>query len=167
MTVPSFSQLLLSLERNLPMASEAIARGNIKMLKSFLGPAYRGFLLQSFKGADSSTMTANHRVMYDWNYLRQYPAMSNLYEAAKSGQWTADDGTIDWNQDFDPLSTETPIVPDFYCPGSILPIWAKLSDKERAIQRRAMLSWILSQILHGEQGALYGAAQTLQAVPWL
>ncbi len=164
--MPSFSQLLISLERNWPMASGAIARGNIKMLKSFLGPAYRGFLLKSFQGADSSIMTANHQVLYDWTYLRKYPAMSKLYEAAKSGQWTADDGTIDWSESFDPLNTEIPIVPDTYCPASILPMWSKLSDKERATQRRAMLSWILSQILHGEQGALYGASQVLQAVPW-
>jgi hypothetical protein len=167
MAVSSLSQLLLSLERNWPTVSETVARGNISMLKSFLGPAYRGLILQSAKGASSTLMTANHNVHYDWQYLREFPAMAKLYEAAKSGQWTADDGTIDWSQELDPLDTVNHLVPDKFCPAVILPLWSKLTDKERAIQRQAMLSWMLSQILHGEQGALYGAAQVLQAVPWM
>lgn len=30
-----------------------------------------------------------------------------------------------------------------------------------------MMSWMLSQFLHGEQGALYAAAQVTQSVPWM
>jgi hypothetical protein len=167
MAVSSLSQLLLALERNLPMVSDAVAHGNTKMLKSFLGPAYRGFLLRAYEGADSSQMMAKHQVHYDWRYLREYPAMSKLYEAAKSGQWSADDGSVDWSITFDPLDTVNHLIPDRYCPGVVLPQWAKFSDNERAIHRQALLSWMLSQILHGEQGALYGASQVLQSVPWM
>ena len=31
----------------------------------------------------------------------------------------------------------------------------------------ALLAWLLSQFLHGEQGALYAAAQVTESVPWL
>jgi len=163
----SLSNLLLTLERNLPTVSEAVARGNINMLKSFLGPAYRGLLQQSYKGAPATVMRANQNVHYDWQYLKEFPAMAKLYDAAKSGQWHADDGTLDWSQEFDPLDTVTHLIPDVYCPSIVLPQWSKFSDAERAEHRQSLLSWMLSQILHGEQGALYGAAQVLQAVPWL
>jgi hypothetical protein len=163
----SLSELLTAFERNLPIVGETVARGNIKMLKSFLGPAYRGLILREHKGASSTLMTAEQSVHYDWKYMREFPAMAKLYEAAKSGQWSATDGSIDWSISFDPLDEVNHIIPDSYCPGVILPQWSKLSSKERAIHRQALLSWMLSQILHGEQGALYGAAQVLQSVPWL
>ena len=166
MTV-SLSELLIAFERNLPTVGETVARGNIKMLKSFLGPAYRGLILREHKGASSTLMTTEQSVHYDWKYMREFPAMAKLYEAAKSGQWNATDGSIDWSISFDPLDEVNHIIPDSYCPGVVLPQWGRLSSKEKAEHRQALLSWMLSQILHGEQGALYGAAQVLQSVPWL
>jgi hypothetical protein len=167
MAASSLSELLLALERNWPTVSESVARGNIKMLKSFLGPAYKGLILRSHKGVDSTVMTAEQTVHYDWKYNREFPAMAKLYEAAKSGQWNATDGTLDWSHSFDPLDEVNHIIPDMYCPGVVLPQWGKLTNRQRAEHRQALLAWMLSQILHGEQGALYGAAQVLQSVPWL
>ena len=43
----------------------------------------------------------------------------------------------------------------------------KLSPSGKAESAHAVLSWLLSQFLHGEQGALYAAAQVTEAVPWL
>ena len=34
-------------------------------------------------------------------------------------------------------------------------------------QRHDLLAWVLSQFLHGEQGALFAACQVTEAVPWL
>ncbi|MBS1988949.1 MAG: ferritin-like domain-containing protein [Cyanobacteria bacterium SZAS LIN-3] len=167
MSIQSLSQLFLALERNWPTVSETVARGNINMLRSFLGPAFKGLVLQTSRGASSTLMTASHDVHYDWQYLREFPAMARLYEAAKSGQWNVNDESLDWSREFDPLDQVNHLIPDSYCPGVVLPIWGKMSEKEKAEHRQALLSWMLSQILHGEQGALYGAAQVLQAVPWL
>jgi hypothetical protein len=52
-------------------------------------------------------------------------------------------------------------------PTSKLDLWRKLSYKERSRHKHAVLSWLLSQFLHGEQGALFAAAQVTEAVPWL
>ena len=38
---------------------------------------------------------------------------------------------------------------------------------ERTTQLHAVLAWVLSQFLHGEQGALFAACQVTEAVPWL
>lgn len=165
MSANSLSQLLISLERNLPMISETVMQGKMGLLKSFLGPAYRGLILQVSKGAPHSVMQSRHPVHYDWLYLRDHPAMAKLYEAAKNNQWNTNTD-IDWSIEFDPLDTINPIVPDTFCPGTALPQWHKLTDKEKALHRQAMLSWMLSQILHGEQGAMFGAAQVIQSVPW-
>lgn len=165
MPVNSLPQLLVNLEKHWPMISETAMKGNLTLLKSFLGPAFKGLILQSAKGAPHSVMQARHAVHYDWLYLRDHPAMAKLYEAAKNNQWQTT-GDIDWSIQVDPLDTVRPIIPDSFCPGTALPQWHKLSSNEKAIHRQAMLSWMLSQILHGEQGALYGAAQVIQSVPW-
>lgn len=46
-------------------------------------------------------------------------------------------------------------------------MWSKLSEREKATQKHALLAWMLSQFLHGEQGALFASAQVTEAVPWL
>jgi hypothetical protein len=74
---------------------------------------------------------------------------------------------LDWAVSVDPLSEEKPLLPDSFNPVSSLPIFQRLTPAERARQRHALTSWLLSQFLHGEQGALYAAAQVTEAVPWL
>jgi hypothetical protein len=92
--------------------------------------------------------------------------MTRLYEAAKSSQWNATTD-LDWKLDVDPLSDERPLLPDSFIPVYGLPQFQALTPAERARQRHALASWLLSQFLHGEQGALYAAAQVTEAVPWL
>jgi acetylornithine deacetylase/succinyl-diaminopimelate desuccinylase-like protein len=93
-------------------------------------------------------------------------AMAKLYEAAKVSQWNASTD-VDWSIDVDPHNPERPLLPDSYVPVKGLPIWEKLSRKEQTTQIHAMTSWMLSQFLHGEQGALFAACQVTTAVPWL
>lgn len=162
---PSLSDLIISVKKTLPMVSDTAGRLNLSQLKSFLGPAFKGLILQTSRGAASTTMKTAHDVHFDWTYDRENTSMTKLYNAALSSQWNAID--LDWSAEVDPLSISRPIIPDAYCPGIVLPQWALLSDKEKAQHRQALLSWMLSQILHGEQGALYGACQVVQAVPWL
>ena len=159
------AELSVSVKKTLPMVSDATGRLSLSQLKSFLGPAFKGLILQTSRGADSTTMKTAHDVHYDWTYERENMSMSKLYNAALSSQWNAID--LDWSCEVDPLSISRPIIPDAFCPGIVLPQWALLSNKEKAKHRQALLSWMLSQILHGEQGALYGACQVIQAVPWM
>ncbi len=166
MAVSSLKDVLVNLERVIPLASDMVLRGDLAQLKLFLGPAYRGLILQAAHGASSTTFKTSQDVQFDWLYNRDQPVMKRLYEAANSAQWNSI-LDIDWSHEFDPLDQVNHIIPDSYCPGVVLPQWAILSAGEKAQHRQALLSWILSQILHGEQGALFGAAQIVQAMPWM
>jgi hypothetical protein len=145
---------------------EAGARGNLRVLRSMLGPAWRGFVAQAAKGEAASELPAGHDATFDWRYLRDKPEMARLYEAAKSSQWNAA-SDIDWSLDVDPEHPERRLLPDEYLPVVDLPIWRSLPRKDKDRQVQALLGWMLSQFLHGEQGALFAACQVTEAVPWL
>ena len=89
---------------------------------------------------------------------------SRLYEAAKSSQWNATTD-LDWSISVD--RDERKLIPDEWLPLQGYQPFEVLSNKEKGVHRHAVLSWMLSQFLHGEQGALFAAAQVTQAVPWL
>jgi hypothetical protein len=130
-----------------------------------LGPAWRGLVLHRAHSADATVMPVRHGAHFDWRYSRDHVEMSKLYEAAKSSQWnpTVD---IDWSIPVDPHDPQRPLVPEYWIPPSSLPIFQRLSQKEKNEQVHAMVSWVLSQFLHGEQGALFAACQVSTAVPW-
>ncbi len=57
-------------------------------------------------------------------------------------------------------------------PMDFLPVWKldafrRLDPRTQAVHRKDLVAWLLSQFLHGEQGALYAACQVTEAVPWL
>jgi hypothetical protein len=162
----SFGKLLENLKVNGPHLRQTAERGNLRVLKSMLGPAWRGLVKQAAKGNDSSALEVSHDVHFDWQYARDQPEMAKLYEAAKSSQWNAATD-VAWSTNVDPEDPERPLLPDSYVPVKGLPIWENLSRKEKDKQVHAVASWMLSQFLHGEQGALFAACQVTTAVPWL
>ena len=88
--------------------------------------------------------------------------LRSLYEKAKDGQWNART-YLDWTQNVDP---EAENMPDMFIPIFGTPVWDKL-DKKRDIPRlrRHGSSYLLSNFLHGEQGALLATSQLVCAVP--
>jgi hypothetical protein len=149
-----------------PLLRDAFAAGNLKVMASFLGPAYRGFIKQKGKLEDVSQVSAKNPALFDWIYQRDHPELARLYEAAKVSQWNAS-VDVDWSIDVDPFDEERVTLPEEYLVVAALPTWPMLSRQERARQRLATIAWFLSQFLHGEQGALFAAAQVTQAVPWM
>jgi hypothetical protein len=84
--------------------------------------------------------------------------LDRLYLKATQQQWRIDD--YDWSHQFDP---DNPLqMPD----GTLLifgtPLWQRMDDAERALTRRHFHAWTLSQVLHGEQGALLCATKLAQ-----
>jgi hypothetical protein len=148
------------------LLGEAAASGNLRVLATLLGPAYRGLLRRCAKGADGTEMAVDHSAYFDWRYAREFPEVTRLYEAAKAAQWNAS-RDIDWSREVDPFDPDRLLLPDSFHPASTLPLWRRMTGRERAVQRHALLAWFLSQFLHGEQGALFAAAQVTEAVPWL
>jgi len=162
----TLAKAVQNLGRSGPVLREASASGNLRVLASLLGPAYRGLVMQEARGAQSTAMQAEHRAIFDWSYLRDRPHLARLYEAAKTSQWN---GTtdLDWSRSVDPLDPEHALIPEDFHPVSTTPAWQTLGEDARMKQRHDLLAWLLSQSLHGEQGALFAACQVTEAVPWM
>ena len=139
------------------------ATSNPKVLRSMAMPGIRGLILQRGKQGVPTTMPSHHRVYFDWTYPNDQPEMRELYQRAKEGQWNGDD--LPWHIDVDPENPEKPILPPkFMDYESLRNAGIRLTDLEERRLNASVASWMLSQFLHGEQGALFAAAQVTEAV---
>ena len=129
-----------------------------------LGPAgVRGLLLQRGKQGRPTRFPASHAVHFDWTYPSDQPGMAELYRRAKAGQWVAD--SLPWETSVDPLDPEVVLLPESFIDVSLLEKHGvRLDAQEKRRFLASMATWMLSQFLHGEQGALYAAAQVTEAV---
>ena len=98
---------------------------------------------------------------FTWDYTTHDAGLKRLYAHAKRDQW---DGTtaLDWRIDVDP---EAENLPDAQIAIYDSPMWRRMTPTDRAHLRHESMAWILSQFLHGEQGALLATAQLVDAVP--
>ena len=158
--------VLRNLHANRDTFKDASSVGNIKVLLSLLGPAVRGFLRQAAKGKESTEVMSRYPVKFDWTYARDRPELGKLYTQAKQAQWDSD-VALDWTTSVDPESTEHDLMPDEFLAFADFPSYVKATAKERAVLKHAYVSWTMSQFLHGEQGALFAAAQVTTAVEWM
>jgi hypothetical protein len=99
--------------------------------------------------------------VFTWDYAVQRQDLRNLYEKSKDAMWNART-YLAWDTPVDPEAENTPDqVISIY--GSHL--WDKLDKKTEVPKlRRLASSWMLSNFLHGEQGALLATAQIASAV---
>ncbi|MHB8513497.1 MAG: ferritin-like domain-containing protein [Actinomycetota bacterium] len=100
--------------------------------------------------------------MFNWEYDDQRGTLVTLYGKGKQKQWDSE-VRLDWSIDVDPGSPEN--APDYYIPIYGSPTWEKLNENEKKIVRHHVGSWLNSQFLHGEQGALICTAKIVQSVP--
>jgi hypothetical protein len=136
---------------------------NAKVLRSMAPSGVRGLILQRGKQGVPTTMPSHHRVYFDWTYPNDQPEMRELYNRAKEQQWNGDD--LPWHIDVDPESPEKPILPDkFMDLEALRTAGIRLTKLEERRLNASQASWMLSQFLHGEQGALFAAAQVTEAV---
>jgi hypothetical protein len=130
-----------------------------------LGPAgIRGLVLRRGKQGVPTTFPANHAAYFDWSYPADHPDMRDLYERAKRGQW---DGAtyLPWSTSVDPFDPERMLLPDGYFDYGILESYGvRLTREEQERFKYSVVAWMLSQFLHGEQGALMASAQVTEAV---
>ncbi|MBX3261861.1 MAG: ferritin-like domain-containing protein [Labilithrix sp.] len=135
-----------------------------RVLRS-LGPSgVKGLILRRAKQGVPTKTRARHEAHFDWTYPADNPEMRKLYERAKKGQWNSD-STLAWSTSVDPYDPARPLLPDGFLDFDALEARGpKLDARERARLVHSVASWMLSQFLHGEQGALFAAAQVTEAV---
>jgi hypothetical protein len=135
-----------------------------KVMSSLAPAGVRGLLLQRGKQGEPTKIQATHQAHFDWTYPNDQPEMAELYRRAKQGQWDSDTA-LPWHTDVDPLNPEVPLIPDSFIDFDRLETFGiRLDAPARMKLRFSMVSWMLSQFLHGEQGALFAAAQVTEAV---
>jgi hypothetical protein len=140
---------------------------NRKVASSMAPSAVRGFLLQQGKRQNSVMMQANHKVNFDLTYKLDFPEMNSLYRRAVANQWDGD-RDLDWSTSVDPMNPEIAIISQDFLPMEGLAEYnVKLNKKEAAQANYNIVCWMLSQFMHGEQGALYASAQVTESVQWM
>src|SRR5271170_4606761 len=92
-------------------------------------------------------------VTYDWSYAHSRSDLRALYEKAKRSQWLPDE-KLPWDTDVD--LDRAPLHESMH-PLFGSDMFARMTEKERTTSARELFTWILSQFLHGEQGALMAA----------
>ena len=108
------------------------------------------------------TMTS----IFDWEYALKRDNLLALYEKGKANTWNAAD--LDWSIDVDLEKVQR----DYIGMGSqevfnqLLNPPHPLDDDRSVALNLNINAWMLSQFLHGEQGALIATAKIVQGVPW-
>ncbi len=103
-----------------------------------------------------------HPLTYTWDYACQRPDLRILYEKSKDLVWNARTA-LDWTANVDPTAEN---VPDALNPLFGTALWTKLDPRKDIPElRRHQASYMFSNFLHGEQGALLATAQIVELAP--
>jgi len=107
--------------------------------------------------------------LFTWDYLSSRENLAKLYEKAKTGQWNSSE-VLPWHLDVDMdkvARQDREILGEGFDPsyyrGTVVEHWQDKEWQEFAVHSR---KWILSQFLHGEQGALLCTSKIVETVPW-
>ncbi len=124
--------------------------------------------------AKDHTVGAKVDSIFTWDYERSRPALSKLYEKAKTSQWNVTTD-LDWSTDVDiekvvlaNMAQNTANGTSFFgnadLSGTSFANWTEKEWIQLAIEGN---NWTMSQFLHGEQGALLCTARIVETVPWI
>ncbi len=140
---------------------------NPQVALSMTPSAWRGLVKKDGRNLDAAHMPARHNVHFDLAYKLEFPEMLELYRRAVENQWDGD-RDLNWSLDVDPLNPETPMIaPEWQLYEQLEQFGIKLKPRERAELAYSQASWMLSNFMHGEQGALFASAQVTESVKWL
>src|SRR6478609_4875276 len=109
--------------------------------------------------------------IFTWDYGRSRPALVKLYEKAKTSQWNASTD-LDWSIDVDPEKIGSELggggTQRFQAlreaEGSPVKHFGEKEWRQVSVELQNSL---LSQFMHGEQGALLCTARIVETVPWI
>ena len=99
--------------------------------------------------------------LYQRDYAVLAPDMRRLYENAKRDQWNVSKD-IDWST---PVDLDKGIFANGMIDGYGSPLYEKLDEKTKRELNIEFSCWRLSQLLHGEEGAMLACSQLVDMVP--
>ena len=115
----------------------------------------------------------NADAIFTWDYEKgRRPALNKLYEKAKHSQWNGETD-LDWSIEVDPMQLVelqrqsfgmTPEERKARTAGTPFEKWGDKEYDELGLESN---NWMLSQFMHGEQGALICTAKIVETVPWI
>ncbi len=100
---------------------------------------------------------------FDWQYGLEERKLLALYEKGTRLQWRAED--LDWTVDVDIARIAREGGTDEFM-NDVMKAPTRMSLEEAVDFRLHSVAFMLSQFLHGEQGALVASARIVQSVPW-
>src|SRR6187401_1361590 len=113
----------------------------------------------------------NAEAIFTWDYEKgQRPALNRLYEKAKTSMWNGEtDLPWDTEVDQEKVVADNAMASggfdaDIDLSGTPLEHWDELKWLEFGVESQ---NWMLSQFMHGEQGALVCTAKIVETVPWI
>jgi hypothetical protein len=101
--------------------------------------------------------------LYSWNYESEIDQLRTLYANALERQWIGL-RDLDWDAPFDRGAFSRSVSLGGF-PIQRTEFWRTLPEATRWEISRRSAAWLLSNFLHGEQGALMVASQLVAAVP--
>src|SRR3954447_23735711 len=116
-------------------------------------------------------VSADFDTIFSWDYERTRGALVKLYEKAKTSQWNATT-ELDWSIDVDPekiareLGGSGPARFQALAEAEDSPV-KHFGEKEWRQVSVEIQNSLLSQFMHGEQGALLCTARIVETVPWI
>ena len=118
------------------------------------------------QGAALQSVQTTMESVFDWEYALRRHELLALYEKGKAQSWNASD--LDWTIDVDieRLVKQRQEMGMGGMLNQLLNPPRTLSDREVIELQLNMNGFMLSQFLHGEQGALLATAKIVQQVPW-
>ena len=113
--------------------------------------------------AQTESVHAAMEAVYNWNYDSEIEQLRTLYANALERQWIAL-RDLDWDAPFDREAFSRSVSLGGF-PIQETDFWKTLDPDLRWQISRRSAAWMLSNFLHGEQGALMVASQLVAAVP--
>jgi len=117
------------------------------------------------------SVRAEFDAIFTWDYARSRDALVKLYEKAKTSQWNATTD-LDWSVDVDPEKIANELGG-----GGTMRFQALQEAEGSPVKHFGEKEWnrvgvelqnsLLSQFMHGEQGALLCTARIVETVPWI
>ena len=148
----------------MPSNDDLIGRSDVNDLDAILS------ITNTDVDAVRHAVTDHADAIFTWDYTKgARPALEKLYEKAKVSQWNGETD-LPWDT---PVDQEAVVVAnaaaanrgqDLDLAGTCFETWG---DDEWTALGIESQNWMLSQFMHGEQGALMCTAKIVETVPWI